>query len=389
MANVSFTSGKFPNSYKPAQITPILKKPSLDPSTPSSFRPISNLRTLGKLLERLAQVQLRSHFCSAPAFSSYQSAYRPLHSTETSTLFIANTLFCTSTPSLLVSLDLSSAFDCISHSILLDRLSNDFGLSGMPLAWLQSYLTSRSQFVAWHGINSASTPLLMGVPQGSVLGPLLFSIYVSPVSRLLHSLGLRHHMYADDTTLLLSADSGSSLASILAASSSVLSDWFLFNGLQLNASKSEIVLVGSRDKHRAVSTLLSSDLSLAGSSVQLSTSTKILGVTFDSSLNFDLHVTEICKTVNYHLNALAHIRRFLSVTTANLIACTIISARLDYCNSILSGLSSYNLRRLQIVQNRAARIVLGVGRLMPAEPLLRQLHWLPVHRRNEFKVALL
>ena len=134
LANLSFASGKFPDCYKVAQISPLLKKSTLDPSVPSSYRPIANLRTLGKLLERLAQAQLRPYLLSSPAFSPYQSAYRPGFSTETAALFITNNLLRTSAPSLLVSLDLSSAFDCVLHTTLLDRLSRDFSLSDLPIA---------------------------------------------------------------------------------------------------------------------------------------------------------------------------------------------------------------------------------------------------------------
>ena len=97
----------------------------------------------------------------------------------------------------------------------------------------------------------------------------------------------------------------------------------------------------------------------------------------------------MCRSANYHLRALAHIRRFLSVSSANLVACSIVSSRLDYCNSVLNGLSSYNIHRLQTVQNRAARIVLGVGNRVSAEPLLRQLHRLPVCKRIMYKTALI
>ena len=373
-----------------SQISPLLKKPSLDPSDLTSYRPISNLRTFGKLLERLVQLQLRPHLLSAPAFSPYQSAYRPSYSTETAGLFISNHLFRASSPSpsLLVSLDLSSAFDCISHSILLDRLSSDFGLSGVSLSWLHSYLTNRSQYVMWNGDKSSTTSVNMGVPQGSVLGPLLFCAYVSPVARLFDSLGLVHHAYADDTTFFLSAYPKTSPATLLENATSSLSNWFSLNCLQLNANKSEILLVGTQEKRNVLGSLVSSGLTIAGSSIGLSSSSKILGITFDSALNFDAHISEICKSANFHLKALAHIRSFLSLSSANLVASSIIASRLDYCNSVLIGLSSYNIHRLQCVQNRAARIVLGVGRRTSVEPLLRQLHWLPVAKRIQYKTAL-
>ena len=389
LASVSFASGKFPDLYKSSQISPLMKNPSLDAADLASYRPISNLRTMGKLLERLAQLQFRPHILSAPAFSPYQSAYRPFHSTETAALFITNNLMRSHAPSLLVSLDLSAAFDCVSHSILLNRLSQDFGFSGLPLSWLESYLTGRTQHVFWNGVRSSSSSVLMGVPQGSVLGPLLFCAYVSPVSRLLATFKLIHHSYADDTTLILSIDSTSALSALLETSTSALCNWFLFNGLQLNPAKSDVLLVATREKRKVLNLALDSGLTIAGSSVKLSSTSKILGLTFDAALSFDSHISEVCKSANYHLRALAHIRRFLSVSSANLIACSIVSSRLDYCNSSLTGLSSYNIHRLQTVQNRAARIVLGVGNRVCAEPLLRQLHWLPVNKRILYKTALL
>src|SRR6478609_6568881 len=159
LADVSCATGKFSDIYKISQISPLLKKPSLDASDPSSYWPISNLRTLGRLLERLAQMQLRPFLLTSPAFSPYQSAYRSGFSTETSALFIADKLFRSSTLSLLVSLDLSSGFDCVSHSVLLDRLYNDFALSDLALAWLRSYLSDRSQFVMWEALDLL--PLLL------------------------------------------------------------------------------------------------------------------------------------------------------------------------------------------------------------------------------------
>src|SRR5206468_4064121 len=209
LANRSFSQGKFSSRYKTAQITPLLKKSTLAPSDLASYRPISNLRTMGKLLECLAQSRLRPHINSSPAFSPFQSAYRPGHSTETGNLKIANDLFeavSSGHPSLLISLDLSAAFGCVLHSNLLHRLTVEFGFTGPSLSWIESYLTDRKQFVKLGDDKSTICNMTSGVPQGSVLGPLLFSAYLSPISRLIQSFGLLHHIYADDITLILSFD---------------------------------------------------------------------------------------------------------------------------------------------------------------------------------------
>ena len=132
-------------------MTPLLKKPSLDPDNPSSYRPISNLNNISKMLERLFLSRLYPHVTSSPNFNHLQSAYHPHHSTEASLLQTLNSIFNSadrSQPTLLVSLDLSAAFDTIDHSTLLSRLSTSFGVNGTALAWLTSYLTNRSQTVS-------------------------------------------------------------------------------------------------------------------------------------------------------------------------------------------------------------------------------------------------
>jgi len=391
LANCSFSTGVFPSLYKSAQITPLLKKSGLDPSDPSSYRPISNLRTLGKLLERLVQARLRSHLLSSPNFSQFQSAYRPHFSTETSALFMANTLFTSSSsgaPTLSASLDLSAAFDCVSHSILLSRLQNDFGLTGSAVSWIESYLCERSQSVSVNGSSSSPVILSLGVPQGSVLGPLFFTAYVSPIARLISSFGVLHHTYADDTTLFVSFDLPFSSV-FLNDCTSALSSWFLFNGLQLNPSKSEVMWVGTRSQLQKADAFLG-DIKIASVPIVPSSKIKMVGVTFDSKLTFNDHISEVCRTTNFHLRALGHIRKFLDVSTANTIACAIINSRLDYCNSVLTGMSQSNFHRLQRLQNRAAKLVLNCcNHRTPSEPLLRQLHWLPVVKRVDYKVALL
>ena len=187
--------GIFPSSFKIAQITPILKKPSLDPEDPSSYRPISNLRTISKLLERLVHSRLAQHLTTSPAFSTFQSAYRQMHSTETALIKVTNDLFnptAADMPSILLAIDLSAAFDCVSHTKLMLSLADDFGVDCSALNWISSYLTDRTHFVKVGDQASAIVRSETGVPQGSVLGPLLFSAYVSPIDRLISSFDVKH-----------------------------------------------------------------------------------------------------------------------------------------------------------------------------------------------------
>jgi hypothetical protein len=185
LANLSFSQGRFPTLFKSAIVTPLLKKPGLDKSLPSNYRPISNLNTISKVLERLFLNRIQSFITASPNFNQHQSAYRPRHSTETAELSTLDSVFHSadsgnSTP--VVSLDLSAAFDCIEHSILLNRLKTSFGFSGSVYNWIESYLSCRSQIVKTGSSYSTSLTLTCGVPQGSVLGPLLFSIYTSPIA---------------------------------------------------------------------------------------------------------------------------------------------------------------------------------------------------------------
>ena len=150
LANLSFSTGTFPSIFKKAQVLPLLKKPNLDPTSPANYRPISNLSTMSKLLERLLLSRLRPHITTSSNFSSFQSAYRPGFSTETALLHIFNNIsdICgKGNCAVMIGLDLSAAFDTINHQLLLERLKSDFGIDGLAFSWLQSYLSNRTQYV--------------------------------------------------------------------------------------------------------------------------------------------------------------------------------------------------------------------------------------------------
>ena len=178
-----------------------MKKPTLDDKNPANFHQISNLNNISKILEKLFLSRFQAHVCASDNFSSAQSAYRRHYSTETALLHTLDGI-CRSSehgrPSLPVSLDLSAAFDTIDH-LLLDRLNESFGVSGIAHSWLSSYLSNRHQSVRTGQSESPRTRCPTGVPQGSVLGPLLFTCYISPISSIVvrrqHSAVCERHSF--------------------------------------------------------------------------------------------------------------------------------------------------------------------------------------------------
>src|SRR5437867_7619483 len=200
------------NSSLPSPLH-FIKKQSLPIEDLSSYRPISNLNFISKIFERIIHDRLNRHLTYFPSLSPFQSAYRKFHSAETALLRIYNDLLVSISQhklSPLVLLDLSAAFDTIDHNILLSRLTSNFGISGSALSLISSYLSNRSQSVSIQSHLSPSAPISTGVPQGSVLGPLLFCLYTTPLTYLFSYSPISYHLYADDTQLYISFSSSDS-----------------------------------------------------------------------------------------------------------------------------------------------------------------------------------
>jgi len=192
--NTSISTGEFPVPYKTANLLPHLKKDNLDHEILKNFRPISNLQYVSKLLERTVDHQIERYINNNNLCEPFQSAYRPFHSTETALIKVTSDILSIidqGNIAVLIMLDLSAAFDTIDHTKLLNRLDNDFGIRGNALKWIKSYLTSRYQCVCINNIKSNPVELAFGVPQGSVLGPKLFSLYTKPLT-LLETMDFTH-----------------------------------------------------------------------------------------------------------------------------------------------------------------------------------------------------
>ena len=388
--NLSIAEGIFPNSYKCASVHPLLKKPNLPCDDLSSYRPISNLNFISKVLERIIHSRINDHLQTFPSVCPFQSAYRKFHSTETALLRIQNDILLATNDqkvSALVLLDLSAAFDTIDHQILLERLSSTFGFSGTALSLITSYLTDRSQHVTIENHCSKSSPLTTGVPQGSVLGPLLFTLYTTPIGNILSNSSVSFHLYADDTQLYISfsaADSSTSLSSI-SSTLDVIHSWLSLNRLTVNPSKTEFLLIGTPQQR---SKITNSTLFFQNTGINPSSHARNLGVEFNSNLSYTEHISNICRTSFFQIRQLRQIRPSLDTNSAKLLANALVSSKLDYCNSLLYNLPDTSINRLQRVQNSLARVVVPtVKRNHHISPVLASLHWLPIEERIKFKIA--
>ena len=341
-------------------------------------------------MERIILARLDSHLQSFPSLSPFQSAFRKLHSTETALLRITNDLLsaCNSQKvSALVLLDLSAAFDTLDHHILLSRLSINFGITGSALSVLSSYLSNRTQSVVVGNSSSGPSLLTTGVPQGSVLGPLLFCLYTSPLSNLFEGSPISHHFDADDTQLYFSFSSSESVDS-LSKLSSMLDDvynWFSVNRLCLNPSKTEYLLIGTPQQRSKV---VSPTLAFQHNSLTPNPHARNLGVILDPDFSFKNHISSLCSSSFYYIRLFRQLRSSLDHSSALLLANSLVSMKLDYCNSLLYGLPKTSLNRLQRVQNSLARVVdLSVKFSQHISPTLRKLHWLPIVQCITYKIA--
>ena len=393
MLNLSFSSSHFPDAWKEALVIPTLKKPGLDNSF-KNFRPVSNLPYISKLSERAAVTQITEYMKDNDLQSTLQSAYKANHSTESALLKVKNDILLNMNNqhvTLLILLDLSAAFDTINHDILIDCLKYDLGIGNNALTWLKSYLSGRSQRIFVEGASSTSLPLQYGVPQGSCLGPLLFTIYTRKLFSIVREHLPQVHCYADDTQLYLSfhPNSNTNAEAALSAMSDCISDirsWMISDRLLINDDKTEFLLIGTKQQLSKVNI---DSIHVGSDIISPSSEVRNLGAWFDSQLTMTTHISKICASSYYHLHNIRRIRKYLTVDNTKALVHALVTSRVDYCNSLLYGLPDNTLQKLQRVLNTAARLVYQENKYCHITPLLQELHWLPVRMRVHFKILLL
>ena len=394
IVNKSLQKGYFPADMKKALVTPLLKKPSLDKDVLKNYRPVSNLSFLSKVVEKAAMSQISTYVSANHLLTKFQSAYRSNHSTETALLRVQNDILKSMDSSsgvILILLDLSAGFDTPDHEILMSCLHSRMGLRGPPLNWFQSYLEDRYQTVCVKGSASEPRLLTFGFPQGSVCGPQDFSYYTNEVAEIARLHGISVSMYADDTQLYIPF----SLSSPDAAHKAILQiedcaedirKWMTVNKLKLNNDKSELmVILPSRQTHKCSI----GSIKIGDCEVTATPSVRNLGVYFDSCMSMKCHINSVIKSANFQLKAIGHIRNYLSSEAAASLIHAFITSKLDYGNSLLFGLPDTLLKRLQKVQNTAARILTRTKKYDHITHVLSELHWLPVEKRIHFKILVL
>ena len=340
-------------------------------------------------------MQFNDHLVKNNLMEPFQSAYRPNHSTETALVRVCNDILRAIDQrkiTIFVLLDLSAAFDTVNHQILLDRPHIRFGVCGVALDWFKCYLTGRRRFVSVNGMRSDPKLLKCGVPQGSVLGPLLFLAYVSPLGNIIRKHGLYFHSFADDAQLYLAFDANSTnnLSDALRSIQLAILDiknWLSHNLLKFKIGKIELLLIGSchqLSKLCSPITICVDDVTITASEI-----VRNLGVFIDEQLKLDDHVNKIIKTCFYHLRNIFKIHKYLSIDATKSLVHALVTCRLDYCNSLLYGCKTSSIKRLQRIQNYSARAICKIAKYDHISPVLKQLHWLPVKARIEHKLLTL
>ena len=321
----------------------------------------------------------------------YSSFYKTGHSCETALLRVYNDIVTTigrGNGAMLALLDLFAVFDTIDHDNLFCILEKYVGICGNALELIKSYFSNRTQRVQIDNVLSDFANIISGVPQGSVLGPLKFCLYLLPLSAILRYHNIGYHVYADDTQLYVSFKCKQPLEAI-SKLNSCLADirrWMITNKLKINGSKTEFIVFRSPQLKCDLSGL---SVNVGESMITQSSKVRDLGVIFDQFLNLDDHITAICRSTHFHIRNIGKIRNLLSYDACSTIIHALISCRLDYCNSILYNVQKSKTDRLQRLQNQCARILTKSPRREHITPVLMKLHWLKIQDRIIYKMLML
>ena len=373
--NKSLTSACVPQDWKAARVLPIFKKGKADDM--DNYRPISILPVLSKILERAVHQQLYRYLQRYSILSPYQCGFRKSYSTEFAALSLADTIRRNIDQGRLtgaVFIDLRKAFDTVDHTLLLNKLSS-VGILDGELDWFKNYLCNRKQIVEYQGVSSDTEFVSVGVPQGSILGPLLFILHINDLPGALSNCSVL--MYADDTVLYCSDSHASSIEYKLNQGLQEVNKWLGENSLFLNAVKTEAMLFGTSPR---LSNVDNFNILVNGVAIKRVSKFKYLGVIFDERLSWNDHVKYILTKAGSRIGMLNRIRSSITSYSANVVYTSLIRPILEYCDTVWGTCGEGNNNLIERLQNRASRIVLRTSSSVLA---LKQLKWPTLKLRRE------
>ena len=383
--NLSIKEGIFPKKMKLAKVIPIFKEGSK--LCVENYRPISLLPVFSKILERLIYTRLSNFLKECNILYEKQFGFRMKHSTSHATSYLSSKLYSTldkSEKAVCVFMDLSKAFDTLNLKILTQKLSH-YGIRGIANKWFTSYLENRSQFVEINSHRSANTcDIVHGVPQGSILGPLLFNLYINDFWNCL-SFG-EAIMFADDTTLVFKNRNKTYLEAMVNEDLSAAADWLAENKLSLNIKKTKFMYFDlSRSKSRMPK------LCIGKKNIRAVKTKKFLGVLFDDKLSWKEHILSIISKLNSCLGATKRARSYLNKSSLFTIYYSLMQSRTQYCCETWGAWEPRGnqviLQRLQAICNKFFRAIYNLDRMDSVRSILKNDHVLNISQLYDFNVA--
>ena len=383
VCNKSLCQGKFPTKLKTAKVIPIYK--TGEKTSVGNYRPISLVPTFSKIIEKVVSNQLLGYFDDHCLLTSAQFGFRPNLSTEKALHSLLDDIYSNFDKGNYVVglfLDLTKAFDSINRHILLKKLAY-YGIRGVANNWFTSYMSDRKQFVFVNGFRSTLRQISAGVVQGSILGPLLFIIYINDLVK--SSRLLKFSLYADDTSLSMASNDLGNLMGLFSSEVALVDGWFRANYLTLNPSKSNYIIF-HRDKKKVPTMPLS--LSIGGQEVERVTVVRFLGVLIDECLKFGAHVNGVACKVSRYTPILYKLRRYLDTDSLKLMYHSMIYSNITYCISAWGAGSASVIGPLLVSQKAVIRAVLGRPRFAHTRELYQQLKLLTIDQIYNYMVAL-